>query len=82
LACPKCGCRIVTKVGRGKAMLICADCGHPVDERQGEARLLQRGIAALIMAMIVGLGGMILFLSASNDSPLDEAPPPAAEAGE
>jgi len=63
-------------------MLIFADCGHPVDERQGNKRLMQRGIAALTMALIVGLGGMILFLSASNDSPLDEEAPPAAEAGE
>jgi hypothetical protein len=63
-------------------MLICADCGHPVDERQGQRRLLQRAIAALIMALIVGLGGMILFLSASNESPLDGEAPPAAEAGE
>ena len=75
LACPKCGCRIVTKVGRGRAMLICADCGHPVDDRQSRRRMNQRMVAALLMALIAALGGMVMFLAAANSSdPNEEAP--------
>lgn len=63
-------------------MLICADCGHPVDDRQSRRRFNQRAIAALAMTLIVLLGGMILFLASSRNPSADEEETPAAEVAE
>ena len=60
MACPKCGCRLLTKVGRSKTMLICSDCGHPrqptpegeiVQWRQLSSVLLLGAVAAVALAL-------------------------------
>jgi len=61
MACPKCGCRLLTKVGRSKTLLICADCGHPqvpspdargLRWRQLSTAALLLGLAAVALAII------------------------------
>ncbi|MEX0588753.1 MAG: hypothetical protein WD136_05805 [Cyanobium sp.] len=76
MACPKCGCRLITKVGRSKTMLICADCGHP----QGPS-ITSRGFqwnqlssVALLLAIAAVAIALTLLSDAvtRNQSPLSE----------
>lgn len=76
MACPKCGCRLLTKVGRSKTMLICSDCGHP-HQRASESEIFQwRQLSSVLL--LAAVGGVALALSLLSDSltegntPLDE----------
>lgn len=76
MACPKCGCRLLTKVGRSKTMLICADCGHPQDPslEAGGFQWSQLSSVALLLA-IAGVATALSFLSDAvtrDRSPLSE----------
>jgi len=67
LACRRCGCRMVTKVGRGGNLLICSDCGVPVEKRQGQLDTRQRLFGALALIGLTLVGGMIFFLAAMEE---------------
>ncbi len=67
MACRRCGCRMVTKVGRGGNLLICSDCGVPVENSQGQLQHRQRLYAALALIGLTLVGGMIFFLSALEE---------------
>lgn len=68
LACRQCGCRMLTRVGRTKPMLICTDCGLPVDQREtATATRQQLGGAVTLMAMAL-LGGAMLLLASINEA--------------
>ncbi len=67
LACRRCGCRMVTKVGRGGNLLICSDCGVPVEQRQGQLDIRQRLFGALALIGLTLVGGMIFFLAAMEE---------------
>lgn len=76
MACPKCGCRLLTKVGRSKTMLICADCGHPQDPslEVGGFQWSQLSSVALLLG-IAAVATALSFLSDAvtrNQSPLSE----------
>ena len=67
LACRRCGCRMVTKVGRGGNLLICSDCGVPVANREGQLQHRQRLYAALSLICLTLVGGMIFVLAAMEE---------------
>ena len=76
MACPKCGCRLLTKVGRSRTMLICADCGHPSDPSL-ESAGFQWGQLSTV-ALLLGIAAVAMALSYLSDafirdqSPLSE----------
>jgi len=85
LACPKCGCRMVAKVGSGSsARLVCTDCGRPVDAALLAEERRRRLRAALFLGLLA-LGGALLFLLGSmneqiqGDPGLEEGAPAAGE---
>ena len=66
MACPKCGCRLLTKVGRSKTMLICSDCGHP-QQPATEGEMFQwRQLSTLVL--LGAVAGVALALSLLSDS--------------
>ncbi|MEB3199540.1 MAG: hypothetical protein VKK62_03295 [Synechococcaceae cyanobacterium] len=68
MSCPKCGCRIVAKLGRGRSMLICADCSHPLDTNPDPAQRRRTLLAVLSMAGILAVGSTVLLLDSIHDS--------------
>jgi hypothetical protein len=67
LACRRCGCRMVTKVGGRGNLLICSDCGVPVENLQGQLQHRQRLYAALSLICLTLVGGMIFLLAAMEE---------------
>lgn len=70
VACPKCGCRMVTKVGRpAEGRFVCSDCGRPVDGLRLAQEQKRRWQAALVLSLLA-LGGTLVFLLASANEAL------------
>jgi hypothetical protein len=67
MACRRCGCRMLTKVGRTTPMLICTDCGLPVDQRESAALKRKRLWGALTLVCMAVMGGAILLLASINE---------------
>lgn len=78
MACPKCGCRLLTKVGRSKTMLICCDCGHPHQPSLDNSGSGWRQLSTVLLLVLIS--GVALTLSLLSDvvapdqSPVREAP--------
>ena len=53
MACPKCGCRLLTKVGRSKKMLICSDCSHPLEPSSDQLASLWRQLSTFMFVLMV-----------------------------
>jgi len=53
MACPKCGCRLLTKVGRSKQMLICSDCSHPREPSFDRIASQWRHLFTLMFVLLV-----------------------------
>ena len=53
MACPKCGCRLLTKVGRTKNMLICSDCSHPLEPSFDQLASQWRQLSTLMIVLMV-----------------------------
>jgi hypothetical protein len=64
MTCRRCGCRMLTKVGRATPMLICTDCGRPVDQRE-TAELKRKRLWGAITLMGMAVLGAATFLLAS-----------------
>jgi hypothetical protein len=58
---------MVTKVGRRGNLLICSDCGVPVENLQGQLQHRQRLYAALALSSLTLVGGMIFLLAAMEE---------------
>jgi len=58
---------MVTMVGRRGNLLICCDCGVPVENLQGQLQHRQRLYAALALISLTLVGGMIFLLAAMDD---------------
>jgi hypothetical protein len=58
---------MVTKVGRRGNLLICSDCGVPVEIRQGQLQHRQRLYSALALIGLTLVGGMIFVLAAMEE---------------
>ena len=75
MACPKCGCRLLTKVGRAKKMLICSDCSHPRDPSLDQPAFQWRQLSTLMFVLMVA--GVPVFhtlvsdMASSMSTPLD-----------
>ena len=75
MACPKCGCRLLTKVGRAKQMLICSDCSHPREPSFDQLAFQWRQLSTLIFVLMVA--GVPVFhtlvsdMVSSMSTPLD-----------
>lgn len=53
MSCPKCGCRLLTKVGRSKKMLICSDCSHSREPSCDQLPLQWRQLSTLMFVLMV-----------------------------
>ena len=58
---------MVTKVGGRGNLLICSDCGVPVENLQGQQQHRQRLYAALSLICLTLVGGMVFLLAAMED---------------
>jgi hypothetical protein len=68
VACRRCGCRMVTKVGHARPMLICTDCGQPVDQRETSVMARQRLWGALALVAMALFSGSMLLLATIYES--------------
>jgi hypothetical protein len=67
MACRRCGCRMLTKVGRSTPMLICTDCGQPVDQRETADLKRKRLWGALTLMSMACMGGILLLMVSMNE---------------
>ncbi|MEB3201983.1 MAG: hypothetical protein VKK05_04105 [Synechococcus sp.] len=67
MACRRCGCRMLTKVGRSTPMLICTDCGLPVDRRETADIKRKRLWGALTLMSMASMGGILLLMVSMNE---------------
>lgn len=58
---------MVTKVGRRGQLLICSDCGRPVEKREVQLDNRRRLYGALCLIGLSLAGGMIFFLAAMDE---------------
>lgn len=58
---------MITKVGRTTPMLICTDCGLPVDQRDSAALRRKRLWGALTLVGMAVVGGAIFLLASINE---------------
>jgi hypothetical protein len=79
MACPKCGCRLLTKVGRSKTMLICADCGHPQDPSLEMGRFQWSQLTTV--SLLLGIAAVATALSFLSDAVTRELSPLSQPAG-
>jgi hypothetical protein len=74
MSCTKCGCRMVTKVGRTSTMLICSDCGHPRAELHRPHRIAhQRWVTAAFLVAVAGLALAMSRMRYSTSAPSEPA---------
>jgi hypothetical protein len=67
MACRRCGCRMLTKVGRSTPMLICTDCGLPVDHRETAELKRKRLWGALTLMSMACMSGILLLMVSMNE---------------
>ncbi len=74
MSCTKCGCHLVTKVGRTNTMLICSDCAHPRAEKAQPHRVkLQRLATAAFLAALAGLAFAMSRIMETTTPPAEPA---------
>jgi len=67
MACRRCGCRMLTKVGRASPMLICTDCGLPVDQRHTAELKKKHFRGGLTLITLASMGGVLLLMATMNE---------------
>lgn len=76
MACPRCGCRMVSKVGTGQsAQLICSDCGLPQAQGVKGVRASPIGqlVSVVLMAgFVVTAVGLMAIKDQQSPSLMDE----------
>ena len=73
MACPQCGCHLVSRSGERSSPLVCSRCNHPIQRQLDPAGRRQRlGNVATLLALVLA-GGVLFALSALHDLRL---PPP------
>ncbi|MBM5797420.1 MAG: hypothetical protein FJ051_06535 [Cyanobacteria bacterium M_surface_9_m1_291] len=78
MACPRCGCRMVSKAGSGADQrLICSDCGHPLSSlsQPAEKTLSKRSqlITVMLIAVFGSTAGLLMTLKDHQSPSLIEA---------
>lgn len=79
MACPKCGCRLLTKVGRSKTMLICSDCGHPHAPSAQSPVFAWRQLSTVLLLVLIS--GVAFTLSLHSDFVARDRFPPRETPG-
>lgn len=74
MECAKCGCRMLTKVGRRQPMLICCDCGQPVSEEEAGERRQRLLSGSLFMVGLAAVASMTLLLTHLRDPSIEGSP--------
>ena len=77
MACPRCGCRMVTKVGRGRnGRLICSDCALEQVQLEAKIRPASRRSQLLTITLISLFGltaaGLVTLTDHHNPSLVNE----------
>lgn len=67
MACRRCGCLMLTKVGRTTPMLICTDCGLPVDQRETAELKRKRFWGAVTLVTMASMGGLLLLMVSMSE---------------
>lgn len=75
MACPKCSCRLLTKGGRSKQMLICSGCSHPRDLSFDQLAFQWSQLSTLMFVLMVARGAvfhtLVSDIVSSMSTPLD-----------
>ena len=58
---------MLTKVGRSTPMLICTDCGLPLDQRESADLKRKRLWGALTLMTMASMGGVLLLMVSMNE---------------
>lgn len=67
MACPHCGCHLVSRSGEHSAPLVCSRCNQPIlQELDPEGRRRRLGNVATVMALVLA-GGVLFTLSTLHD---------------
>jgi len=75
MACPHCGCHLVSRSGERSGPLVCARCNQAIETKLDPAGRRQRlGNVATLMALVLA-GGVLFALSTLHDV---RSPPPEA----
>jgi hypothetical protein len=75
MACPHCGCHLVSLSRERSCPLVCSRCNHPIQRELDPAGRRQRlGNVATLLALVLA-GGVLFALSALHDArtPLPES---------
>ena len=76
MACPHCGCHLVSRTGERSSPLVCARCNHTIETKLDPAGRRQRlGNVATLMALVLA-GGVLFALATLHD--VRSPPPPEA----
>jgi hypothetical protein len=67
MACHRCGCRMITKVGRSAPMLICTDCGLPVDPQESAESRRKHVWGYITLVGLASIGGAMFLLASMNE---------------
>lgn len=67
MACHRCGCRMITKVGRSAPMLICTDCGLPVDQQESAESRRKHVWGYITLVGLASIGGAMFLLASMNE---------------
>ena len=70
----------MSKLGRGKSLLICADCGHPLTSLADPVKRRNTALAAFSLIGVVIVGSSVLMLdSLHNNMRQDGLPAESSE---
>lgn len=73
MACPRCGCHLVSRSGVRSSPLVCTRCNHPIQRELDRAGRRERlGNVATLLALVLA-GGVLFALSTLHDV---RSPPP------
>jgi hypothetical protein len=70
---------MLTKVGRTHPMLICTDCGQPVDQRESASLARKRLWGAFTLVGLTLVSGAVLWLASIEERRLATSPEEASE---
>ena len=75
MACPRCGCHLVSRSGERSSALVCSRCNHPIEQQLDPAGRRQRLANVATLLALVFAGGVLFTLSALQDfrTPMPEA---------
>lgn len=67
MACPKCGCLLLSPDRSRQHRLLCADCGHPIDAHGHQRSLGEHWRDRATIALLLAVAGCVVGLAFASD---------------